>query len=149
MKGGLLMYSNRRAYSTDLSNAEWQILEPLLPPERPGGRHRKYPMREIINAIQYILRGGCAWRLMPHNLPHWRTVYEYFRCWKKDGTWRRIHDHLHAELRIKMNRNAQPSASIIDSQSVKTTEKGGSMVTMGQRKSAVASDIYWLTPQVL
>lgn len=131
------MYSNRRAYSTDLSNAEWQILEPLLPSERPGGRHRKYPMREIINAIQYILRGGCAWRLMPHNLPHWRTVYEYFRCWKKDDTWQRIHDHLHAELRIKMNRNVQPSASIIDSQSVKTTEKGGFRVTM-ERKRLVA-----------
>jgi transposase len=81
----------RRSYSTDLSDAEWQILEPLLPPEKPGGRPRRYPMREIIHAIQYILRGGCAWRLMPHNLPPWRTVYEYFRCWKKAGIWRRIH----------------------------------------------------------
>lgn len=143
------MHCNRRPYSTDLSNAEWQLLEPLLPPEKSGGRHRKYPMREVINAIQYILRGGCAWRLMPHNLPHWRTVYEYFRQWKKDGTWRRIHDHLHAELRIKMNRNVQPSASIIDSQSVKTTEKGGFTAMMEQRRSAVANDIYWLTPQVL
>jgi putative transposase len=136
------MYSNRRSYSTDLSNAEWKILEPLLPPEKSGGRHRKYPMREIINAIQYVLRGGCAWRLMPHNLPHWRTVYEYFRQWKQDGTWRRIHDHLHAELRTKMNRNVEPSASIIDFQSVKTTEKGGFTAMMGRRKSAVANDIY-------
>lgn len=143
------MHSNRRSYSTDLSNAEWQILEPLLPPEKQGGRHRKYPMREVINAIQYILRGGCAWRLMPHNLPHWRTVYEYFRQWKKDGTWRRIHDHLHAELRTKMNRNVEPSASIIDSQSVKTTEKGGFTAMMGRRRSAVANDTYWLIPQVL
>jgi transposase len=143
------MHSNRRSYSTNLSNAEWQLLEPLLPPEKSGGRHRKYPMREVINAIQYIIRGGCAWRLMPHNLPHWRTVYEYFRGWKKDGTWRRIHDHLHAELRTKMNRNVEPSASIIDSQSVKTTEKGGFTAMMGRRRSAAENDIYWLTPQVL
>jgi transposase len=135
------MHCQRRPYSTALSNAEWQILEPLLPPEKPGGRHRKYPMREIINAIQYILRGGCAWPLMPHNLPHWRTVYEYFRDWKKDGTWLRIHDHLHEELRIKMNRKVQPSASIIDSQSVKTTEKGGFRATTGRRRLVAESAI--------
>jgi len=143
------MHFDRRPYSTDLSNAEWQILEPLLPPEKLGGRHRKYPMREIINAIQYILRGGCAWRLMPHNLPHWRTVYEYFRAWNKDGTWRRIHDHLHQEVRIRMNRDAQPSASIIDSQSVKTTEKGGLTATMGRKRLAAESAIYWLIQPVL
>jgi transposase len=143
------MHSNRRSYSTDLSHAEWQILEPLLPSEKLGGRHRKYPMREIINGIQYILRGGCAWRLMPHNLPHWRTVYEYFRGWKKDGTWRRIHDHLHHEVRRKMGRNLEPSASIIDSQSVKTTEKGGFTVTMAQRRSVGVSAIYLLIQRVL
>lgn len=113
------------AYPTNLSDAEWRILEPLLPTEKPGGRHRKYPLRQIIDAIQYILRGGCAWRLMPCDLPHWRTVYEYFRHWKRDGTWRRIHDHLRAEVRTRMQRNVQPSAAVIDSQSVKTTEKGG------------------------
>lgn len=124
----------RQAYSTDLSDAEWQILEPLLPPEKPGGRHRKYQMREIINAIQYVLRGGCAWRLMPHDLPHWRAVYEYFRCWKNDGTWMRIHDRLHNEVRKQMGRDVQPSASIIDSQSVKTTEKGGFTATTARRR---------------
>jgi len=128
------MRSYRQAYSTDLSDAEWQILEPLLPSEKPGGRHRKYQIREIINAIQYILRGGCAWRLMPHNLPHWRTAYEYFRQWKNDGTWLSIHDHLHEQVRIKMQRNVQPSAAIIDSQSVKTTEKGGFTAMTGRRR---------------
>jgi putative transposase len=128
------MRSYRQAYSTDLSDAEWQILQPLLPPAKPGGRHRKYQMREIINAIQYILRGGCAWRLMPHDLPHWRAAYEYFRQWRNDGTWLRVHDHLHEQVRIQMGRNVQPSASIIDSQSVKTTEKGGFMVMTGRRR---------------
>jgi len=128
------MYPPRRAYSTDLLDAEWQILEPLLPSEKPGGRHRKYSMREIINAIQYALRGGCAWRLLPHDLPHWRTAYEYFRQWRNDGTWLRIHDHLHKEIRKKMGRNEQPSAAIIDSQSVKTTEKGGLTATTGRRR---------------
>jgi transposase len=91
-------------------------------------------MREIINGIQYILRGGCAWRLLPHDLPHWRSVYEYFRQWKKDGTWVRIHDHLHEQVRQQMGRNVQPSAAIIDSQSVKTTEKGGLLAMMEPRR---------------
>jgi transposase len=91
-------------------------------------------MREVINAIQYVLRSGCAWRLLPHDMPHWRTAYEYFRTWKRDGTWIRIHDHLHEQLRIKMGRNVQPSAAIIHSQSVKTTEKGGHTATMARRK---------------
>jgi putative transposase len=133
------MNSFRSRYSTDLSDLEWQILEPLLPPEKPGGRHRKYPMREIINGIQYILRAGGAWRLRPHDFPHWRSLYEYFRIWKKDGTWLRIHDHLHQQVRQQMGRNVQPSAAIIDSQSVKTTEKGGFTDMMERRKSTVES----------
>jgi len=119
------MSVSRRSYATDLTDAEWQILEPLLPAEKSGGRHRLYPMREIINALRYFLRAGCSWRLLPHDFPHWRAVYEYFRVWKQDGTWLEIHDYLHAELRSKMDRERQPSAAIVDSQSVKTTEKGG------------------------
>lgn len=142
------MTVTRARYSTDLSDAEWLILEPLLPEQRPGGRHRLYAMREIINAIQYVLRSGCAWRLMPHDLPHWRTAYEYFRRWKRDGTWLRIHDHLHEQLRIEMGRNAQPSAAVIDSQSVKTTEKGGLMATMERRRSEAESAIFSLIQRV-
>ena len=114
----------RRAYPSDLSDTEWRILEPLLPPEKPGGRHRGYALREIINAIQYLIRCGGAWRSLPHDLPHWQSVYHYFQQWKRDGTWLRIHDHLHEEVRRQMGRDVQPSAAVIDSQSVKTTEKG-------------------------
>jgi len=129
------MSVSRRSYSTDLTDAEWQILEPLLPAEKPGGRHRLYPMREIINGLRYLLRSGCAWRLLPHDFPHWRAVYEYFRVWKKGDTWLKIHDYLHEQLREKMPREKQPSAAIVDSQSVKTTEKGGRREAMtGQRK---------------
>lgn len=129
------MSVSRPSYSTDLTDAEWQILAPLLPAEKPGGRHRLYQMREIINALRYLLRAGCAWRLLPHDFPHWRTVYEYFSVWKLDGTWLRIHDYFHAELRERMERDKQPSAAIVDSQSVKTTEKGGhSVAAMAGRR---------------
>jgi len=109
-----MMSVSRRSYSTDLTTTEWQILEPLLPAEKSGGRHRLYPMREIINGLRYLLRSGCAWRLLPHDFPHWRAIYEYFRVWKKDGTWLAIHDHLHEQLREKMPCAKQPSAAIVD-----------------------------------
>jgi transposase len=93
-------------------------------------------MREIINALQYLIRGGGAWRSLPHDLPHWQSVYHYFQPWKRDGTWLKVDDHLHEEVRRLMGRDAQPSAAIIDSQSVQTTEKGGFTVMMGERRSA-------------
>ena len=138
--------TRRRPYPSDLSDAEWQILEPLLPSEKPGGRHRGYALREIINAIQYLIRGGGAWRSMPHDLPRWQSVYHYFRRWKRDGTWLMIHDHLHAEVRQQMGRDMEPSAAIIDSQSVKTTEKGGFTVTMAGIRLRGANVTFSLTP---
>ena len=135
------MTMRRKPYPSDLSDGEWKILEPLLPAEKEGGRHRGYALREVINALQYLIRSGGAWRSLPHDLPHWQSVYHYFRLWKRDGTWLRIHDHLHEEVRRQMGRDAQPSAAVIDSQSVKTTEKGGSTATTGRRRSAGGNGI--------
>jgi putative transposase len=142
------MPAQRSAYATDLTDEEWQLLKPLLPPEKSGGRPRKYPIREVINGIQYILRGGCAWRLMPHDLPHWQTAYQTFRAWRHDGTWLRIHDQLRDEVRTRMGRHPQPSAAIIDAPTVKPTEKGGSMAMMGRKNSMAAHAIASLRRRV-
>jgi transposase len=131
----------RKAYSTDLSDKEWAVIEPYVPPVKTGGRPAKHERREIMNAIAYILRSGCAWRLMPHDLPPWSTVYDYFRQWRLDGTWERLNTALREKLRITLGREAEPSAAIIDSQTVKTTEKGGREDTTRVRKSRGANDI--------
>ena len=142
------MAARRLTYTTDLTDEEWQLLEPLLPPAKAGGRPRKYPLREVLNGIQYVLRSGCAWRLMPHDLPHWQTAYQTFRAWRQDGTWRRIHEQRRELLRTRMGRHPQPSAAIIDAQTVKTTEKGGRMAMTGPRNSTAASAISSLRRRV-
>lgn len=117
--------SGRRPYPSDLTDEQWHILEPFIPPEKHGGRHRTVSMREVVNAVLYMIRTGCPWRHLPHDFPPWGTVWWYFWLWSHDGTWTRIHDKLRERVRVKEGREAQPSAAIIDSQSVKTTEQGG------------------------
>jgi putative transposase len=117
--------ATRRPYPTDLTDEQWYILEPLIPREKHGGRHRTIDMREVVDAILYILRTGCQWRNLPHDFPPWGTVAWYFWLWSNDGTWARIHDKLREMVREEAGREKEPSAAILDSQSVKTTEVGG------------------------
>jgi putative transposase len=134
------MARQRLAYATDLTEEAWQILQPLLPPDKSGGRPRKHPMREVLNGIPYVLRAGGAWRLMPHDLPPWQTAYQTCRAWRMDGTWMRLHDQLRDRLRIHMGRHPQPSAAIIDAQTVQTTEQGGA-TAMTARSNSVAAHV--------
>ena len=133
--------ATRNEYPSDLTDKQWQSIEPLIPPAKPGGRPRKLDMREIINAILYLLRSGCSWRMLPHDLPPWGTVHYYYWRFRREGLWQQIHDTLREELRLQEQREATPSAAIIDSQSVKTTEKGGFVAMTLARKSMVANDI--------
>lgn len=121
----------RRPYPSDMTEAQWSYLEPLLPAVRPGGRPRAHPLREIVDAMRYVLRTGCQWRALPHEYPPWQTVYHYVRAWRLDGTWERLNDELREEVRARAGRNRQPSAAILDSQSVRTTEKGGHAAITG------------------
>src|SRR5215467_5339918 len=116
---------NRKPYPSDLTDLQWQNLEHLLPQPKSGGRPRAYPNRELVDAILYVTRSGCAWRLLPHDFPPWQSVYGYFRRWRQAGVWKRLHDALVVTVRHVEGRDRQPSAAILDSQSVKTTEQGG------------------------
>jgi len=115
----------RTSYPSDLSDLQWFNIQHLVPGPKPGGRPREHSNRDLANAIFYLLRTGCSWRSLPHDFPPWDSVYGYFRRWQKDGTWQRIHKALRDDTRASEHREEQPSAGILDSQSVKTTSRGG------------------------
>lgn len=110
----------KTSYRTDLTEEQWELLRQLIPPAKSGGRPRTVDMREVVNAILYILMAGCAWSLLPHDFPKWKTVYHYFRQWRIDGDWERIHEQLRQWVRAIEDRHPSPSAAILDSQSVET-----------------------------
>jgi transposase len=128
-----------KRYATDLSDEQWNSIRRMIPPGREGGRPRTTDMREVVNALLYMSRTGCQWRLLPSDFPCWVTVYHYFRRFHADGTWERINRRLREKIRVNQGREAKPSAAIIDSQTVKTTEKGGFAATMRTRRSVAAN----------
>ena len=136
-------------YPSDLTNEEWELVEPLIPPGKSGGGKRTVIMREVVNGLMYILSTGCQWRAVPKDLPPKSTIYEYFDLWTYDGTLKRIHHALYERCREQVQREASPSAAIIDSQSVKSAEKGGPAsirtAMMRARRSRARSGTFWST----
>jgi transposase len=133
-------------YPSDLTDDEWKLVDPLIPPGKRGGDKRTVVMREVVNGLMYVLSTGCQWRAIPKDLPPKSTVYDYFDLWTYDGTLDRIHHALYERCREQEQREASPTAAIIDSQSVKSAEKGGTasirMATMRARRSRARSGIF-------
>lgn len=115
----------KQLYPTDLTDSRWDYIKDLIPAAKTGGRPRSLEMRMVVNAILYVVVGGIQWRMLPKEYPHWKSVYHYFRLWRNDGTWQRIHDTLRAQVRKKAGKHKHPTAGCLDSQSVKTTAIGG------------------------
>lgn len=110
----------RKRYPSDLTDAQWELIEAFVPPVSPNTTMATIQRREIVNAILYVLRTGCSWRQMPHDLPNGKTAHHYFRVWSQQGVWEPIMTHLRKRVREKIGRDPEPSAAIIDSQSIKT-----------------------------
>ena len=136
-------------YPSDLTDGEWALIEPMIPPAKRGGRPRTVDLREVMNGVLYVLETGCQWRALPKDLPPRSTVHDYFSLWNWDGTLDRIHHALYLKCREKAGREASPTACIIDSQSVKSAEKGGPalirLAMMRARKSRARSATFWST----
>jgi|SRR5665213_430878 len=137
---------NKNTYPSDLTDEQWLLITPYIPPEKHGGRHREVDMRQVVNGLCYQSRTGCQWRSLPKDFPPWNTVAYYFYRFRNDGTWQALHDALREQVRVAAGKEPTPSAAVIDSQSVKTTEKKGSAAAMTRaRKSTGASVILWST----
>jgi putative transposase len=131
----------RKPYPTDLSDTAWELITPLVPEAKPGGRPETYPTREILNGIFSLVRGGCAWRLRPQDVPPWPMVYQYCWRWRRAGTWQRLPDLLRGAVRVAAGKRRHPSAGIRESPSVKTTEKGGAAAVMSTPRSRAVSGL--------
>lgn len=126
-------------YPSDLTDEEWELIAPLIAPAKRGGRKREVNVREVMNGVMYVLSTGCQWRAMPKNLPPRSTVFSYLDLWRYDGTLERVHQALYERCRAQAGRRAEPTAAIIDSQSVKSAEKGGRTLTRTVMTRASAS----------
>ncbi len=133
--------SLKRTYPSDLTPAQYELIRSFIPAPKPGGRPCSIDRLAIINAIFYVLRTGCQWRLLPHDFPAWGTVHYYFRRWRLEGVWVRIERALYRQTRQRAGKSAEPHVAIMDSQTVKTTEKGGARAMMLTKRSKAASGI--------